>query len=225
MCIRDRLSVVFGWWWLRRELLAGQMRRVALGCAAVGILWGLWALAWWLPENVADPVLLAQGARLGRWPVADFALHAFTFTGLLALAHGLLGRGGWRASFRPSWIEVALVAAGLLLFFGTLVLPSYPWAPLRLLVLVGGTFGALYVNKRREPPGSALSELAGPVPARRLLALAALPAAAVAVYAIAGAVEPSADVITVITAFGLVLGTAVLGWVAFVAALVTTLRG
>ena len=96
---------------------------------------------------------------------------------------------------------------------------------MRLLVLVGGTFGALYVNKRREPPGSALSELAGPVPARRLLALAALPAAAVAVYAIAGAVEPSADVITVITAFGLVLGTAVLGWVAFVAALVTTLRG
>ena len=219
------LSVVFGWWWLRRELLAGQMRRVALGCAAVGILWGLWALAWWLPENVADPVLLAQGARLGRWPVADFALHAFTFTGLLALAHGLLGRGGWRASFRPSWIEVALVAAGLLLFFGTLVLPSYPWAPLRLLVLVGGAFGALYVNKGREPPGSALSELAGPVPARRLLTLAAMPAAAVAVYAIAGAVEPSADVITVITAFGLVLGTAVLGWVAFVAALVTTLRG
>ena len=57
------------------------------------------------------------------------------------------------------------------------------------------------------------------------MTLAAMPAAAVAVYAIAGAVEPSADVITVITAFGLVLGTAVLGWVAFVAALVTTLRG
>jgi hypothetical protein len=219
------LSVVFGWWWLRRELLAGRVRRVALGCAAVGVLWGLWALAWWLPENVADPALLAQGARLGRWPVADFALHAFTFTGLLALAHGLLGRGGWGASFRPSWIEVALVAAGLLLFFGTLVLPSYPWAPLRLLVLVGGVLGALYVNKRREPPGSALSELAGPVPARRLLALAAMPAAAVVVYALATVVEPSVDVIMVITAYGLVLGTAVLGWVAFGAALVTTLRG
>ena len=218
------LSVVFGWWWLRRELVSGQMRRVALGCAAVGLLWGLWALAWWLPENVADPTLLAQGARLGRWPVADFALHAFTFTGLLALAHGLLGRGGWRASFRPSRIEVALVAGGLLLFFGTLVLPSYPWAPLRLLVLVGGAIGALYVNKRRELPGSTLSDLVGPIPAQRLLALAAMPAAAVTVYAIAGVVEPSANVITVITAFGLVLGTAVLGWVKVTPKVKTTKR-
>jgi hypothetical protein len=218
------LSVVFGWWWLRRELLAGRTRRVALGCAAVGVPWGLWALAWWLPENAADSVLLAQGARLGRWPVADFALHAFTFTGLLALAHGLLGRGGWQVSFRPSWIEIALVAAGLLLFFGALVLTVYPWAPLRLLVLVGVTLIALYVNKRREPPGSVLSDLAGPVPPRRLPALGAMPAAAVAVYALATVVEPSVDVITGITAYGLVLGTAVLGWLAFLAALVATIR-
>jgi hypothetical protein len=219
------LSVVFGWWWLRRELLAGRTRRLALGCAAVGVLWGLWALAWWLPENAADPALLAAGARLGRWPVVDFAAHAFTFTGLLAVGHGLLGRGGWRSSFRPSWVEAASVAAGLLLFFGALVLPAYPWAPLRLLVLVGVALGALYVNKRREPLGSALSELAGVVPPRRLLALGTMPAAAVAVYALATVVEPSTDIITLITAYGLVLGTAGLGWVAFVGALVATLRG
>ena len=47
---------------------------------------------------------------------------------------------------------------------------------------------------------------------------------AVAVYAVAGVLEPSADVIRVITAYGLVLGTAVLGWVAFLAALVLTVR-
>ena len=155
------LSVVFGWWWLRRELVVGRARRVALGCAAVGVLWGLWAMAWWLPENAADPALLAEGARLGRWPVSDFALHAFTFTGLLALAHGLLGHGGWRPAFRPSWVEGVVVAAGLLFFFGTVVLPVYPWAPLRLAALIGITLGVLYVNRRREPPGSALAELMG----------------------------------------------------------------
>ena len=218
------LSVVFGWWWLRRELVAGRARRVALGCAAVGVLWGLWALAWWLPENAADPALLAAGARLGRWPVADFALHAFAFTGLLALAHGLLGRGGWRVAFWPSWVEIVLVATGLLLFFGALVLPVYPWAPLRLAALVGVAIGALYVNRRREPPGSALDDLAGPVRPPHLLALATMPTVAVAVYAVAGVLEPSADVIRVITAYGLVLGTAVLGWVAFLAALVLTVR-
>ena len=216
------LSVVFGWWWLRRELVAGRTRRVALGCAAVGVVWGLWALAWWLPENAADPALLAAGARLGRWPVGDFALHAFTFTGLLALAHGLLGRGGWRSTFRPSWVEGVLVAAGLLVFFGAFVLPTYPWAPLRLAVRGGVAVGALYVNKRHEPTGSALADLDGSVRPRSLLALATMPAAAVAVYALAAALSPSADVIRVITAYGLVLGTAVLGWLAFLASVVLT---
>ena len=218
------LSVVFGWWWLRRELVAGRARRVALGCAAVGVLWGVWAMAWWLPENAADPALLSAGARLGRWPLADFARHAIAFTGLLATAHGLLGRGGWQASFRPSRVEITLVAAGLLLFFATLVLPVYPWAPLRLAVLAGAALGALAVNKRHELPGSALADLAGPVRPRNLLALAAMPAAAVAVYALAAALSPSADVIRVVTAYGLVLGTTVLGWVAFLAALVLTVR-
>jgi len=218
------LSVVFGWWWLRRELVAGRARRVALGCAAVGAVWGVWAMAWWLPENAADPALLAQGARLGRWPVADFALHAFSFTALLAAAHGLLGRGGWRASFRPSWVEVAFVVVGLLTFFVTLVLLIYPWAPARLLALISVALVALYVNKRHEQTGSLLADLAGPVRPRDLLGLTLMPIAAVAVYATAAALEPSPDVIRVITAYGLVLGTAVLGWVAFVAALVLTVR-
>ncbi len=218
------LSMLFGWWWLRRELVAGRARRTALGCAFIGLLWGLWSMAWWLPENVADPELLAQGARTGQWPVAAFALYAFTFTALLALAHWLLGRGGWRATFRPSWIEGALVAAGMLVFFVTLVLPVYPWAPLRLLVLVGIVLAALYVNKRREPSGSVLSDLVGPAQPRALAALAFMPLVAVAVYAAGAALQPSVDVIHVITTYGLGAGTGVLGWIVFVTALILTIR-
>ena len=267
------LSVVFGWWWLRRELVAGRGRWLALGCAVVGGLWGLWALAWWLPENAADAALLAQGARLGRWPVADFALHAATFTALLALAHWLLGRGTegsrfqvlgsreegssqegsrfqvlgsreemsslepgtwplepsslepfWRPAFRPSRVEGALVAGGLLVFFVAQVLPVYPWAPLRLLALVGASLAVLAINRRREPPGSALGDLAGPVAARRLLPLALMPAAAVAVYALAAALNPSPNLIRAITAYGLVLGTAVLGGLAWLLAALVVVR-
>jgi len=62
------------------------------------------------------------------------------------------------------------------------------------------------------------------VAARRLLPLAAMPAAAVAVYAIAATLNPSPDLIRVIDAYGLVLGTAVLGWVAWLSSAVAVLR-
>ena len=222
------LSVVFGYWWLGRRLAAGSLRLVA-GCAAVGLLWGLWALAWWLPENAADPALLAQGARLGQWPVADFALHAFAFTGLLAVAHWLLGRADpdLRGFGKPLRSELALVFGGLLFFFIG-VLAAVPWAPLKLLPLLGLALGGLWLSRRREPD---LSDLRGfPKPLRSgtrpaaLLALFVMPAAAVGVYSVAAAVGPSPDVIYAVTAVGLMMGPAVLGWVAFVVALVDAVR-
>ncbi len=211
------LSILFGWHWLGRRLAAGSLWGLAAGCAAVGLLWGVWATAWWLPENAADPELLAAGARLGQWPVGDFALHAFTFSGLVAAAHWLLARGGRRPSFRPGWVEAALVGGGLLFFFAG-VLASVPWAPLKLLPLLGLTFGALYVNKRREPPGSLLAEATGPARPAGLAVLFVMPAAATAVYAALAALALPVDILYALTAYGLVLGPAVLGGVAYVMA-------
>ena len=211
------LSILFGWHWLGRRLAAGSLRGLVAGCAAVGLLWGVWATAWWLPENVADPALLAAGARLGQWPAADFALHAFTFTGVVAAAHWLLARGGRRPSFRPGRVEGALGGAGLLFFFAGVV-SAVPWAPLKLLPLLALIFIALYVNKRREPPGSLLAEARGPARPAALAALFVMPAAAVVVYAALAALAPPVDVLYALTAYGLVLLPALLGGVAFVAA-------
>jgi hypothetical protein len=191
-------------------------------------LWGLWALAWWLPEYATDPVLLAQGAHLGRWPVAgptpySFAYHAFAFTGVLAAAHWLLGRGGRRPGFRPSRIEAALVGGGLLFFFIG-VLAAVPWAPLKLLPLLGAALGGLWLNRRREPPGSLLADPCGPARPAGLLALFIMPAAATAVYAAAAALAPPVEVIYAIAAVGLTLVPAVLGWAAFVVALAAAVR-
>lgn len=215
------LSVLFGYWWLGQRLAAGSLRGLLAACAGVGLLWGLWALAWWLPENAADPALLAQGARLGQWPVADFALHAFAFTGLLAAAHWLLGRidPDLRGFGKPLRSELLLVFGGLLFFFVG-VLAAVPWAPLKLLPLLALAVGGLWRNRRRESPGSTPGEGRGPARPAGLAALFAMPAAAVAVYAGAAAVGPSADFITAVTAIGLVMGPAVLGWVAFAAALI-----
>lgn len=207
---------------------------MAVWCAAIGVLWGLWSLAWWLPENAADLDLLAQGARLGQWPVADYALHAFTFTGLLILAHWLLDRGGWLAEFRPAWpswatvVEIALVAVGLMVFFVGGVLPLYSWAPLKLALALLPTLGALALHRRRAAPGSLLADLAGPSIAgpagwRQPTALLAMPAAAVVVYALAVVVGPSTELILAVSGYGLVVGPAVLGALAWLAAILATL--
>ena len=212
------LSILFGWYWLGERLAAGSWRGLAAGCAAVGLLWGAWATAWWLPENAADPALLAAGARLGQWPVEEFALHAFAFTGVVAVAHWLLARGGRRPRFQPGWVEAALIGGGLLFFFVG-VLGSVPWAPLKLLPLLALTFAALYVNKRREPPGSLLADARGPARPAALAALFVMPAAATAVYTALAALAPPVDVLYALTAYGLVIGPAVLGGVAYLAAL------
>lgn len=217
------LSVVFGWWWLARRLEVGSLRGLFAACAVVGLFWGLWALAWWLPENAADPALLARGARLGQWPVVDFARHAFVFTGLLAAAHWLLGRGGRTASFSPSRVEAALVAGGLLFFFIG-VLTGVPWAPLKLAPLLAITLGALWMDRRRELPGSLLAEWPGPARPAALPALFAMPAAAVAVYAAAAAIAPSVELIYAVTAGGLIIGAAVAGGLIYLAALARTIR-
>lgn len=218
------LSIVFGWYALRRWLVEGKTRALVIACSGIGLLWGLWTLAWWLPENVADPQLLAQGAQLGQWPLWQFAAHAFLFTAVVMVAHWLFGRGVWLAHFRPTWPEKFVVAGGLLFFFGFVVLPQIPWAPLKLGVALAAALLPLFVYRRRQPEGSLLADLTGPVQARHALILLIMPAVAVAVYALAAAGNLSTDIIHLITAFGLVLGPAIGGAIAFALAIVFTLR-
>src|SRR5690606_5430857 len=160
---------------------------------------------------------------------ADFALHALAFTALLAAAHWLLGRGGRRPSFTPARWEIGLVMAGLLFFFAgvaaTLPPAAVPWALLKLGALLAITLGALYVNRRREPPGSLLADPPGRARPAALATVFVMPAVAAGVYALAAAVDPPVDLIYAVTAFGLVLGSAVGGGVAFVWALWRTLSG
>lgn len=217
------LSIIFGWYLVRRWLLAGNTGALALGSAAVGLFWGVWSLAWRLPENLADPELLAEGARLGVWPVWEFALHAFLFTGFLALAHVFLGQGAWRKAFQPSRPEIILVAAGLLFFFVTQVLLVVPWAPLKLGVALSLALIPLAIYRRRAAPGSLLVDLDGRFPPARVLPLLLMPTVAVGIYGLAGVAVPSLDVIYILTTIIQVMGSAVLGWVAFVAAIVLTL--
>ncbi len=84
--------------------------------------------------------------------------------------------------------------------------------------------GALALHRRRAAPGSVLADLAGPVALRPLAALFVMPAAAVLVYAVAARVALPTDVILVVSGYGLVVGPAVVGALAWIVALVATAR-
>ncbi len=219
------LSIIFGWFLLRRWLVNRQIGRLVVGSVGVGLFWGLWSLAWWLPENANDPTLLADGARLGQWPVWEFALHAFVFTGLVVLAHWLLGRGGWQRRFEPSWVELVIVGLLLVGFFAETVLPQFgEWTTLKLGGVLTAALLPLWLAREHLPAGSYLQSLDGPVRPLDALLILLMPAAAVAVYATAAWLEPSADLLYIITTWGPVLGTAYAGMAVFIVAIYLTLR-
>ena len=104
------LSLVFGWYGLRKWLMKGQWKRVLAFGLIFGLFWGIWAITWWLPEAFDSPV------RVHPWSIFDFGLYAFVFSSTLALSHWLLGRGLWPLEFKPSKVEkwIAVLSLGLL---------------------------------------------------------------------------------------------------------------
>lgn len=211
------LGVVFGWYFVRRWLVNQQCGRLLVGSALFGAFWGTWAIVYWLPENMTE---YTYG---GQWPVAEFGLHALTFTLMLMLGHWLLGRGGWQAKFVLGRWEKWGVTAVLIFFFATLALPAAPLGILKLLVMLTAVSLPLWIKRRREPPGTLFADLAGSVPARHVLPLLAMPLLATAVYGLATVSQPPETVLR--DMFELIpLAQALLGALLFVWALIATIR-
>jgi hypothetical protein len=211
------LSVIFGWYLLRRWLVAGRWLYLLAGSVGFGLLWGVWALTYWLPQQGAE---FAAG---GAWPTTDFALHALTFTLMLMVAHWLLGQGAWLSCFSPSRVEIGIVVAILAFFFVTLALPSAPLGIFKLLVLLTAVFLPLSLNRRREAPGSILPTLIGPAPWRGLALLQTMPLTATAVYALASVRQPTTETLLAILEITPLLQAAV-GALVFLWALLATIR-
>jgi hypothetical protein len=220
------LSVILGWYLLRKWLVNGQWARVLAVGTLFGLFWGTWALTFWTPESIAEFEQLAavgEPAIPGAWPVGDFALHAFTFAGMLLLAHWLLGYGLWQTSFQTGKTEKWGITLVLVALFGLIVLPVLPFAMFKLAIMLGILYLVLRKNRDHEPDGSLLDELAGPVKITHALSILAMPAGATLVYALAVFVQPSVEVLQ-----GLLVGIppfqSLTGAGVFLWALGTTLR-
>ncbi|MFV1991712.1 MAG: hypothetical protein ACC652_13350, partial [Acidimicrobiales bacterium] len=144
---------------------------------------GVWALA----SALVSPLDAAEIAESGVDPKVlvpgEFAIYAGLVGATLLLSHWLIGfvwPAGWKPRRRSSVMLV--VVAGL--YMSVVVLPGVIWAPLKLAVLIGGTWRLLRrpVSESARSQSSILDQLAGRVRLRHAAILMVMPAAAALSY-------------------------------------------
>ena len=166
------LSVGVGWFGFRVALKRSFMATARLA-ALVGGLYGLWAITWW-----AEPGTTAAST-------IDFAAFVWTTTALFTLAHAAFE---WAAPVlsRPNPVLAALVAVTFALYFILVAVPAAPIALAVLPLLLGLAALGLWGYRRQACADGALFPSDSIRPGR-YLAVAFLPLAASAVYALAEA--------------------------------------
>jgi hypothetical protein len=172
-----------GFWYLARRLLVEGRRLVlALVSAAFGSFWGVWALA----AAIGDPAD-EEGILDGLDPTVldpvGFARYAFAVGAVLAIAHWLLGFV-WPRGWRPSPRSTRLVWFACGAYMSVAVVPVLFWAPLKLAVMIGGTWWLLRRSRRgvatAEP--TVLDSLSGSVSPLSVLPVLTMPAVAALTY-------------------------------------------
>ncbi|MFV1989892.1 MAG: hypothetical protein ACC652_04040 [Acidimicrobiales bacterium] len=177
------IAFVGFWYFVRRLLLAGQLRHLALGSALFGAFWGVWALS----SAVSTPSDAAEVAESGGDPTllvpGEFLLYAGLVGVTLAVAHWLIGYV-WPTAWKPGRRSTLALAAVAGIYMSVAVLPGVFWAPLKLGVLLWGTWRLLRrpVSVDAECEPTVLDRLAGRVLLRHALVLMFMPVAAAATY-------------------------------------------
>lgn len=211
------LSVFFGWYFLRRQFLASTRRSILAWCVVFGLFWGLWSLVFRTnPEG---------GGILGDWSILAYAAYAFTFGGLLTLAHALLGQGVWQPVFRPTRWEKGAVVLFLTGYFFIGPVLQVPFALIKLPLLLGLILLVLWLARRHQDPApTILAQLDGRVPWRKAALLLAMPATATAVYALTSAIPLPDEFIRTVIYEGFASLQGILGGIVFLIALFFSLK-
>jgi hypothetical protein len=216
------LTVGVGWILLPRAVRRGGVRAVGW-CALVGVVWGLWSVGWW-----ASPP--EEGQVLARPELASYAGFVAIVCVSAAVGYAVMHACAPRADDRPSrWTLVAVLAV-LTVWWVLTIVVAIPWAPVMLALLVALVWASLRRLEMREAAAEPRASDAGGddravlgwapgIPWRSLPPLAALPAAALATYALMAPlapVDPGSGALYVgfVAMFGVltVAGTVALVW-------------
>ena len=220
------LTVCFGLVGLHHLLVRARVLTACLGIAAFGTFWGAWAVTLSLPDGPTEP---SEGiaAFTGEVPVDRFALYTVAATAVVALGHLALGRVVRADDLVPGRRLVRVVLVLGVLYFAVAVSWVVPWSlPVLVTMLWVCRTGLRRVSAWAVPaPGPGmLGRLAERVPLRRLPVLLCLPAAAVATYAAIRGADLSVAVTRDVFLNAVVALQWLVGWVVFIAALVSIRR-
>ncbi len=205
------LSVVAFWYLARRWLLERKRRALAVGSAAVGLLWGFWSIVYVLPEASED---FEEGFSI--MGPGEFAVYALVVGAAFAVAHYLIGHV-WPERFQPGkWGSRGIVL--LMVAYASLaVIPAVPWAPVKFAVLVGGSLWLLRRSREAthdEP--TAIAALQGHVRLRDVVLLLIMPVVAALTYTAVWSWELSEtavqDIFEMVSALTVLAGFVAYGW-------------
>jgi hypothetical protein len=197
-----QISVLFGWGYLRRCLQEDRPGRVWLVSGAAGLVWGVWAIFWWVE---------APSSQVG---LAAFASFAIVSSLLLALGYWAGFRLG-SPDFTPGRWGPAVAVLLFALLFAFTVLPATPWAALVLPPLVVLVWLALRRNRAAEGRLPLTGQLSGRVGIASYLGLLGMPLGAIAVYALAKALQLRLFTNWLVFAFTVPAGTLLFLWSLF----------
>jgi hypothetical protein len=220
------LSLVFGWYWIRKTLLEKDWKKLGLGSMLFGLFWGIWSLSYRLPESILEFESYVQAGETwfpGAWPVMDFAFYTLTFSGMLIFAHWLLGRGIWQSNFslrRWEW-SLLLVALGFIFIFQ--VFPVVPLGIFKLMVLILLVVLPIRIQKNNMDYPPILNKLEGNFPFSTTLPLLLIPFTASLVYGLAAIFPPPENLIRIVFQTIYVL-QGLIGGLTFIWAWVDTFR-
>lgn len=170
------LAFVGFWYLTRRWLLERRTRLTAIAATSFGALWGIWALV----SAVGDTSDIEGGATVLE--PSQFAVYALGVGATLAAAHWLIGFV-WPTSWRPGRASTVIVGLVNVAYMAVAVVLLVPWAPLKLALLLGGTYWLMMKGRdtNHDEP-RILDRLAGRVRAKDAAVLLLMPLAAATTY-------------------------------------------
>jgi hypothetical protein len=200
------ISVLAGWYAVRKILLRNDCRRTIAVATLLGIFYGTWAFSWAREQGRADVALI------------HFALYAFLTSVLLVLSYWVFDAAS-PAGFRPSSVVVSVLACVALVLFLLTTVRTGTWTSAILPVLLGVTYVVLRRHRVSGTREDLLAGLRGRVRVLNSLCLFFMPLAASVVYGLALVAD-----IRVQTGVFILVGSTCVGFVMFAVSVVKVLK-